>query len=334
MTNPRNDQDSPWKLMLRQYFPEAIEFFFPAIAPLIDWTQPIEFLDKEFQRITPDAEIGKRFADQLVRVQAKRGQPLLLFIHLEIQAAPEKAFAERMFIYAIRIFELFHQPPISLAILCDARPNWRPTTYGFTTPGSSLNFEFTAVKLLDYQNHWPELEQSRNPFAAVVMAHLKTQETKGKAIQRKTWKLTLVKRLYDLGYSRSEILNLFKFIDWIMILPKGLEQAFWQELKTLEEERTMPYITSVERIGFERGLQEGLQEGLQQEAQRSRQREQSLILRQLQRKVGEVPDDTLTRLNALSFEQLAALGEALLDFGTLADLTVWLERHASPGCGE
>jgi hypothetical protein len=75
MATPRNDQDSPWKLMLRQYFPEAIAFFFPAIAPLIDWTQPIEFLDKEFQRITPDAEIGKRFADQLVRVQAKRGQP-------------------------------------------------------------------------------------------------------------------------------------------------------------------------------------------------------------------------------------------------------------------
>jgi predicted DNA-binding ribbon-helix-helix protein len=228
-----------------------------------------------------------------------------------------------MFVYAIRIFELFHQPPISLAILCDARQNWRPTTYGFTTPGSSLNFEFTAVKLLDYRHPWPELEQSRNPFAAVVMAHLKTQETKGKATQRKTWKLTLVKRLYDLGYSRSEILNLFKFIDWIMILPKGLEQTFWQELKTLEEERTMPYITSVERMGFERGEESGMEKG-----------ERSLALRLLQRKFGELPDRALTQINTLSGSPLAALGEALLDFGTLEDLTVWLEQYTGPGCGE
>ena len=27
--NDRADQDSPWKLILRQYFQEVIEFFFP-----------------------------------------------------------------------------------------------------------------------------------------------------------------------------------------------------------------------------------------------------------------------------------------------------------------
>ncbi len=66
MTKIRADEDSPWKLLLRLYFREAIEFFFPAIAHLIDWTKAIEFLDTEFQKITPDAEIGKRFADQRV----------------------------------------------------------------------------------------------------------------------------------------------------------------------------------------------------------------------------------------------------------------------------
>lgn len=30
--NDRADQHSPWKLILRQYFQEAIEFFFPTIA--------------------------------------------------------------------------------------------------------------------------------------------------------------------------------------------------------------------------------------------------------------------------------------------------------------
>ena len=66
MATPRTDADSPWKLILRQYFPEAIEFFFPDIAHAVDWSKPIEFLDREFQKITPDAEIGRRFADQRV----------------------------------------------------------------------------------------------------------------------------------------------------------------------------------------------------------------------------------------------------------------------------
>ncbi|NJM47093.1 MAG: hypothetical protein HC860_13795 [Alkalinema sp. RU_4_3] len=66
---PRADEDSPWKLVLRKYCREAIEFFFPDVAKVIDWTHPIEFLDTEFQKITPDAEIGRRFADQLVKVR-------------------------------------------------------------------------------------------------------------------------------------------------------------------------------------------------------------------------------------------------------------------------
>ena len=53
------------------------------------------------------------------------------------------------------------------------------------------------------------------------------------------------------------MLNLFKFIDWILNLPKPLEAEFWQELKAYEEDKRVPYITSVERIGYDRGIKEG-----------------------------------------------------------------------------
>lgn len=309
---PCADQDSPWKLVLRQYCREAVEFFFPDIAKVVDWTKPVEFLETEFQKITPDAEIGRRFADQLVKVYRKGGKATLLLIHLEVQAAPETEFSERMFTYAIRIFEYFHEFPVSLAILCDGKSSWRPTRYAVKTVGSALQFDFTTVKLLDYQNQWAQLEASRNPFAIVVMAHLKTRETKKNSTNRKIWKFTLVKRLYELGYSRSDVLNLFKFIDWAMILPEGLKRAFWSELKLYEEERQMPYVTSVEQIGYDRGIQESLE------------RERSLILRLLNRKVGSIDNRTLNRINALTIEQLESLGEALLDFGSIDDLDNWL----------
>lgn len=319
---PRTDQDSPWKRILQQYFQEAIEFFLPKVAKLVDWSQPPEFLDKEFIKIAPDAKVGRRFADQLVRVKLKRGKDLVLLLHVEVQAAPEKKFAERIFVYSLRIFDYFRQPAVSLAILCDASPTWRPQQYGVSLPGTTLNFEFSMVKLLDYRDCMAELDVSRNPFAIVVKAHLKLQETKKDSLARKTVKMQLVRQLYEAGYNAEQVLNLFNFLDWVLVLPRRLEAEFWTELKAYEEERQMPYITSVERIGFERGYERGIEE----EAQRSLERERSLILRQLTRKVGTIPNPVLTQLNALSIERLESLGEALLDFESIEDLMAWLEN--------
>jgi hypothetical protein len=102
---PEKDaQDSPWKKMVRDYLQEGIEFLFPDVAAIVDWTKPPIFLDKEFVQIAPDAKVGKRYADQLVQLQRKKGKPIVLLLHIEIQASPEGKFAERMFIYALRIF--------------------------------------------------------------------------------------------------------------------------------------------------------------------------------------------------------------------------------------
>ena len=50
---------------------------------------------------------------------------------------------------------------------------------------------------------------------------------------------------------------MIKFIDWIMELPAELEEELSVELAEFEKERTMPYVTSFERIGREKGRAEG-----------------------------------------------------------------------------
>jgi hypothetical protein len=40
----RADNDSPWKEILEAYFPQAMNFFFPQTAALINWERPHEFL--------------------------------------------------------------------------------------------------------------------------------------------------------------------------------------------------------------------------------------------------------------------------------------------------
>jgi Domain of unknown function (DUF4351) len=54
--------------------------------------------------------------------------------------------------------------------------------------------------------------------------------------------------------------------------------------------------------------------------------ERSLILRQLNRRVGTLPETIQAQVEALSLEHLEMLGEALLDFTGLADLENWLAR--------
>ena len=81
----------------------------------------------------------------------------------------------------------------------------------------------------------------------------------------------------------------------------------------------MPYITSVERIGFERGLQEGRQEGRQAEGR-------SLLHRQLAGKFGELPEHLSTAVEALSLDAIESLAIALLNFSSIEDLETWLAQ--------
>ncbi len=47
-------------------------------------------------------------------------------------------------------------------------------------------------------------------------------------------------------------------------------------------------------------------------------------MRQLTRRVGELSQEIRQRIESLSLEQLENLGEALLDFTSMADLDAWL----------
>ncbi len=53
-----------------------------------------------------------------------------------------------------------------------------------------------------------------------------------------------------------------------------------------------------------------------------------VILRQLPRRLKqELSGETQTQITALPLPLLAELGEALLDFEIMSDLTAWLEAH-------
>lgn len=212
-----------------------------------------------------DAEVGPRRLDRLFKVWRKTGEEDWILIHLEIQNQEDATFPQRMFVYHFRIFEKYGRRVVSLAILGDERPAWRPSKFEYNHWGCKLGFEFPTVKLLDFANREAELETSTNVFAAVVQSHLKSQQTRGDAESRRTWKLRIVRGLYERGWTGNEIRKLFVFVDWVMQLPRELEHSFLSEVFEFEREKQMPYVTSAERFGIEKGLEQGRQEGRQQE---------------------------------------------------------------------
>ncbi len=133
---------------------------------------------------------------------------------------------------------------------------------GPTPNPATMGLDYLTSKLLDYKGKWEYLERQDNPFAIVVMAHLRALETRKDHLLRKQWKTELTRLLYEKGYSRTAVINLYRFIDWVLTLPDALEEIFLEELKAYEKEKNMPYITSAERIGRKKGKQEGRQEEL------------------------------------------------------------------------
>jgi hypothetical protein len=251
MTDNRDDFDNPWKVLLEKYFQQFMQLFFPEIHDDIDWSKGYDFMDQELQQIVRDADLGKRYVDKLVKVWKQNGTKRIVFVHIEVQSQEEGNFSKRMFTYNYRIRDCYDDKVVSLAILGDERKKWRPKPFHDELWGCEVTFKFPMVKLLDYESRWSELEASRNPFAIAVMAHLKTKETQQDPRSRKEWKFQLTRRLYEQGFERQDIMELFLFLDWLMELPKDLKREFKAELEQYEQERQMRYVSSVEEIAVE-----------------------------------------------------------------------------------
>lgn len=231
----------------------------------------------------------------------------------------------------------YDSPVESLAVLADDDPAWRPDQFAYERLGCRHSLQFPAAKLADDAADEDALLDSPNPFALVTAAHLYTRRTRQSPSARFDAKRRLVRLLYARNWTRQRILDFFSVLDWMMRLPRDLEQRLWQDIENIEGGRKVKYVTSAERLAIERGLEKGIREGMQQGMQKGLEKgleqglEQepekgraqgsaSILLRLLNRRFGPPSADVTLRLSLATPEQLEIWAGRVLDAGRIDEV--------------
>lgn len=296
------DHDRLFKELLSTFFVEFLELFLPQVAGLID-RDSVGFLPQEY---FADLTAGEtKLIDLLVQVRLA-GQEAGSLVHVENQALTQADFTRRMVFYFARLHQKYLQRIYPIVVFSFDEP-YREEAYCYSVEFDDLKvMEFNFFPIQLNRLNWRDYLTQRNPVAAALMAKMRIEGVDRPRVKAECLRLLATLRLDS---ARTRLIS--GFVDTYLKLSEVEVQVFQEEIGKLEEterEGVMEIVTG--------WMEQGIEQGLQQE--------RSLILRQLGRRVGELPEGIATQVNELSLERLEALGEALLDFTNLSDLEVWL----------
>lgn len=228
-TNILIDYDTQWKEIISSLFQDFIKFFLPKAYKLIDFQQPIEFLEQELHKIISDKyKEGKVINDKLVKVKLKDGQEKWILIHIEIQSSYDADFTERMFTYFYRIYDRYNQKITAIAIYTGNKIPKDYDKFEYKFLGTENTYKFNSFKINSPSEK--ELLGSKNPFSLVVLTSQYLQKSQNDFDKRYLFKHKLIKLAKERNYDDTKIISLLRFIDLILKLPEKLELKFEKEI--------------------------------------------------------------------------------------------------------
>ena len=131
-----------------------------------------------------------------------------------------------MFVYYYRIRDRHHRPVVSLAVLCDEHPDWRPDRFVYNDLGCELDFRFPMVKLIDYRQDEAALVESPNPFAAVILCSSRFSRRGMRPRLAGNGSFDWSRGFTIAGEKTGTSAAAFCVIDWMLALPPELDQSF------------------------------------------------------------------------------------------------------------
>lgn len=268
-------------------------------------------------------------ADALILLQSSQ-----VVLHCEFQTNPDHTMPFRMADYALRVYRRFPQKRL-VQVVIYLRSTESELVEQTTFSANNLRHEFQVVRLWEQPTDLFLQRPGLLPYAVLSRTDDRAGvlQTVAQAIdalpdpRQQVNVATATGILAGLILDKPTIRRLLRreLMQESVIYQELLEEArqtarqeILEEARQTARQELLEEARQTARQELLEEMQQGAQQQMQQEAQ-------LLILRLLRRRVGELPDVTRSRVEALSVEQLEDLGEALLDFATLADLDGWLE---------
>ncbi len=296
---PKINHDQLFKELLTTFFVEFIELFFPEVLEYLD-LDSITFVDKE---IFTDLTKGQKKILDVIALTKFQGQDYSFLVHIENQSSNQTDFNQRMFRYFCSLFLKYNRPIYPIAVFSYDFPK-RLETDNFTLDFPHykvLDFNYKVVQL--NQLNWRDFLTQKNPVAAALMAKMNIAKRERPKVKAECLRLMVTLKLNP---AKSQLIS--GFIDTYLRLNPTEKQIFQAQLNKMEleqREQIMQITTSWKEEGIKQG-------------------QVATILRLLNRKLGQIPEQITTKIESLGTTQLDSLTEELLNFQTIDDLISWL----------
>jgi predicted transposase/invertase (TIGR01784 family) len=232
-------------------------------------------------------------ADSLIFLQSDD-----LILHIEFQTDPNDDIPFRMADYRLRIHRVFPNKQVYQVVIYLRQTSSslaRVTTFNLP----QLRHEFNILRL--WETPTDQLLQSSGLLPFAVLSQTQNPVQVLEQVARRIEAINNPREQSDL-YATTAILA--GLILDKMVIRQLLREDIMKESVIYQD---------IQATSEAKGIQTGIQQG-----------EANLVLRQLHRRIGDIPQYISDKIRGLSVEQLENLGEALLDFNTESDLSLWL----------
>jgi predicted transposase/invertase (TIGR01784 family) len=266
-----------------------------------------------FELLGQSADLAQGYQFQSVEVKQlafridgvfipKPDSPDQTVIFLEVQFQNDPVFYHR-FIAEIHLYLKLHPKTIDWrAVVIFPRPS--------AEPHETRLFRNLINSDQVHRIYLNELPVEPNDSVGLGLMRLIMMKQKGAIDQAKD----LLGRVRQKSSTEPQFAAIIELIETVIVykFPKLSREAIEKMLGLGELKQTRVY-------------QDALQEGEKAGVLKG---EQSLILRQLIRRLGTMSPEAESQVRSLSQAQLESLGEALLDFSESTDLVDWLNSHS------
>ncbi|MCS6814152.1 MAG: DUF4351 domain-containing protein [Cyanobacteria bacterium] len=239
-------------------------------------------------------------------------------LHLEFQTRldSDPPLPLRMLDYWVRLYRLYRLPITQIIIFLTPPPGNEPIPTSFRV--ETTCHEYRIVKM------W---EQDPTIFlqteALLPLAPLAATSNPQQLLAQVAQQVNAIQS----NQKRQEVSSYTQILAGLRF-EKSLIRQLFQENAMRESVIYQDILQQGEQKGLQRGIELGREEGrLEGRLEGQESGERSLVLRQLTRRFGELPEPLVMTIAQLALPQLESLAEALIDFTTKLDLVTWLLTH-------